>query len=96
MPDSMVIGKGIALNVMLPIELPNGKDIGKPSFYGSVKYLRIWIGRWVFELVEQSQITLLLYHAKTHYKACCNFLNREVVFTLNDINHWNTSGITNR
>ena len=64
MPDSMVIGKGIALNVMLPIELPNGKDIGKSRFYGSLMYLRIWIGRWVFELVEQSSITLLLYHAK--------------------------------
>ncbi|NVM16379.1 MAG: hypothetical protein HWN80_01585 [Candidatus Lokiarchaeota archaeon] len=65
MPDSMVIGKGVAFNVMLPIEMPNGKDIGKSSFSGSLMYLRIWIGRWVFELVEQSSITLLLYHAKT-------------------------------
>jgi hypothetical protein len=64
----MVIGKGISLNVMLPIEMPNGKDIGKSSFSGSLMYLRIWIGQKVFELFEQSQITLLPYHAKTHKK----------------------------
>jgi hypothetical protein len=68
MSDSMVIGKGIALNVMLPIEMLNGKDIGKSSFSGSLMYLRIWIGRLVFELVEQSSITLLQYHAITHQK----------------------------
>jgi hypothetical protein len=65
MPDSMVIGKGVGLNVILPIEIPHGNEIGKSSFSGSLMYLWIWIGRWVFELVEQSSITLLLYHAKT-------------------------------
>jgi hypothetical protein len=75
MPDSMVIGKGIALNVMLPIGMLHGKDIGKSSFYGSLIYLRIWIERLVFGLVEQSQITLLPYHAKNPSETHCNFLN---------------------
>jgi hypothetical protein len=52
--DSAIIGKGIAINVMLPIEIPNRIEIGKSSFSGSLVYLRIWIGRKVFELVEQS------------------------------------------
>jgi hypothetical protein len=45
MPESMVIGKGVAFNVMLPIEMLNGNEIGKSSFYGSLKYLRIRIGQ---------------------------------------------------
>ncbi|MHA2290015.1 MAG: hypothetical protein ACXABG_14615 [Promethearchaeota archaeon] len=80
MPDSMVIGKGIALNVMLLIELPNGNKIGNSSFYGSRMYLWIRIGRWVFGLVEQSSFTLLQYHAKNPSETHCNFLN---LFTFN-------------
>jgi len=33
----MVIGKGIAFNVILPIEILNGIDIGKSHFFGRVK-----------------------------------------------------------
>jgi len=33
----MVIGKGIAFNVILPIEILNGIDIGKSRFFGRVK-----------------------------------------------------------
>jgi len=36
MPDSVIIGKGIALNVILPIEILNGIDIGKSRFFGRV------------------------------------------------------------
>ena len=37
MPDSVIIGKGIAINVMLPIEMLNGIEIGKSCFFGSMK-----------------------------------------------------------
>jgi hypothetical protein len=37
MPDCVIIGKGIAINVMLPIEMPNGIEIGKSCFFGSMK-----------------------------------------------------------
>jgi len=36
MPDSVIIGKGIAINVILPIEMLNGIEIGNSNFYGSV------------------------------------------------------------
>jgi hypothetical protein len=36
MPDSVNIGKGIAINVMLPIEILNGIEIGKTCFFGSL------------------------------------------------------------
>jgi len=36
MPDCVIIGKGIAINVMLPIEILNGIEIGKTYFFGSV------------------------------------------------------------
>jgi hypothetical protein len=45
MPDSMVIGKGVGLNVILPIEIPHGNEIGKSSFSGSLMYLWIRIER---------------------------------------------------
>jgi hypothetical protein len=35
-PDSVIIGKGIAINVILPIEMLNGIEIGKSNFYGSM------------------------------------------------------------
>jgi hypothetical protein len=36
MPDSLIIGKGIANNVILPIEMPHGIEIGKSCFLGSM------------------------------------------------------------
>jgi hypothetical protein len=36
MPDSVIIGKGIALNVILLIEILNGIDISKSRFFGRV------------------------------------------------------------
>ena len=36
MPDSVIIGKGIAINVIPPIEMLNGIEIGNSNFYGSV------------------------------------------------------------
>jgi len=36
MPDSVVIGKGIAINVVLPIDILNRIEIGKPCFSGSM------------------------------------------------------------
>ena len=32
--DNVIIGKGIAINVILPIEMLNGIEIGKSNFYG--------------------------------------------------------------
>jgi len=34
--DNVIIGKGIAINVILPIEMLNGIEIGNSNFYGSM------------------------------------------------------------
>ncbi|MHA1476681.1 MAG: hypothetical protein ACTSPU_00640 [Promethearchaeota archaeon] len=36
MPDRVIIGISIAINVMLPIEILNRMEIGKTCFFGSM------------------------------------------------------------
>jgi len=36
MPESVIIGISIAINVILPIEILNRMEIGKPCFFGSM------------------------------------------------------------
>jgi len=75
MPDSVIIGKGIAINVVLPIEMLNGIEIGKPYFSGSMNISSDKDQSICFRTYRK-----ILYHIdtiprKNPSETHCNFLN---------------------